>query len=75
MTDQQLKAALLKEFGDNVRRLRIAKELTQEALAEKVGISTRNMQKVEAGQLRLSILTSVKLRRTLKCKWDALMPK
>jgi transcriptional regulator with XRE-family HTH domain len=41
-------------FGANVRRERCAQGLTQDALAERAEIATRNLQKVEAGRIEYS---------------------
>ena len=67
-------AARLKVFGANVRRERTAKNLTQEKLAELAGISTRNLQKVEAGQLNILVTTAIRLQLGLRCSWKRLMP-
>ena len=42
-------AEVRKAIGVNVRRLRKAKKLTQEQLAEKVGISPVHMNRIEQG--------------------------
>ena len=64
----------LKAFGANVRRERCAKNLTQEKLAELAGISTRNLQKVEAGQLNILLSTTIRIQLALRCPWKRLMP-
>jgi transcriptional regulator with XRE-family HTH domain len=64
----------LKVFGANVRRERSAKRLTQEELAERAGISTRNLQKVEAGQLNILLTTVIRIQFALRCSWRKLMP-
>ena len=53
------------EFGKNVGRLRVARGLTQEALAEMTGISTRYAQSIEAGEYFPALPTLAKLRRAL----------
>jgi predicted transcriptional regulator len=57
----------LKVFGDNVRRERCARGLTQDKLAELAEISTRNLQKVEAGELNILFTTVVRIQMALKC--------
>jgi predicted transcriptional regulator len=64
----------LKVFGDNVRRERCAQGLTQDKLAELAEISTRNLQKVEAGELNILFTTIVRIQLALKCAWKKLMP-
>jgi transcriptional regulator with XRE-family HTH domain len=54
----------LKVLGDKVRRERCAQGLTQDKLAE---ISTRNLQKVEAGELNILFTTIVRIRLALIC--------
>ena len=49
--------------------------MTQETLAELAEISTRNLQKVEAGQLNILVTTLVRLQLALRCSWKKLMPK
>ena len=66
--------ARLKTFGANVRRERSAKTLTQEELAELSSISTRNLQKVEAGQLNILLTTAIRIQLALRCPWKRLMP-
>ena len=64
----------LRTFGANVRRERYAKGLTQEELAERAEISTRNLQKVEAGQLNILLTTVVRIQLGLRSNWKKLMP-
>lgn len=65
----------LAEFGNNVRRERIAKELTQEQLAELVELNLRTLQKIEAGETNLLVTTVIRIHRALACPWDKLMPR
>jgi transcriptional regulator with XRE-family HTH domain len=64
----------LRAFGANVRRERCAQELTQDQLAELAEIATRNLQKVEAGELNILFTTIVRIQLALKCPWQKLMP-
>ena len=59
-------------LGQNVARLRTRRNVTQEALAEKVNVSPRYMQSVEAGEYFLSLLTLVQLRAVPRCDWNEL---
>ena len=65
----------LEVLGANIRRERSARKKTQETLAELADISTRNLQKVEAGQLNILVTTLVRLQLALRCSWKKLMPK
>lgn len=61
-------------FGANVRRERIRRRMTQEALAEKAEIATRNLQKIEAGEINILLTTAMRVRFGLGCPWKRLMP-
>ncbi len=64
----------IKVFGANVRRERLRRGLTQEALAEKAEIATRNLQKVEAGEINLLLTTAFRIQLALRCPCKRLMP-
>ena len=66
-------STFLAAVGGNVRRLRVARKLTQEALAEVVGVNPRTVQKIEAGKLNVLATTLERLKVALKCDWDELM--
>lgn len=59
-------------FGKNVALLRSGQKMTQEALAEKTGVSVRYVQSVEAGEYFPSLPTLIRLRAALRCGWDDL---
>lgn len=63
----------LAAFGANVRRERVARNLTQEKLAELVAVNPRTIQKIEAGKLNILLTTILRLQKALGCPWDALM--
>jgi transcriptional regulator with XRE-family HTH domain len=64
----------LAAFGANIRRERCAKGFTQEQLAERAKISTRNLQKVEAGQLNILATTVMRIQLALHCPYSRLFP-
>ncbi len=68
-------ARRLKVFGSNLRRERMARQLTQEKLAEMADLNVRTVRKIEAGQTNILITTLDRLRRSLGCSSDALMGK
>jgi transcriptional regulator with XRE-family HTH domain len=49
-------------FGQNVRRERLRRGMTQEELAERSEIATRNLQKIEAGEIDLRFATAFRIR-------------
>ena len=57
-------------FGQNVRRERLRRGLTQERLAERAEIATRNLQKIEAGEINLRWTTAYRIRLGLRCPWS-----
>jgi transcriptional regulator with XRE-family HTH domain len=68
-------APWLKQFGDNVRRERTAKGMTQHELAEGADLNIRNLQRIEAGEIDLLLRTAVRIRKALDCPLEKLMPK
>ena len=64
----------IKVFGANVRRERVRRRWTQDQLAEKAQIATRNLQKVEAGEINLLLTTAFRIQLALRCPWKRLMP-
>jgi transcriptional regulator with XRE-family HTH domain len=67
--------AQLKKLGANVRRERMIKGITQERLAEMVGLKIRNIQKIEAGETNVLATTLVRIRDALGCPADKLLPR
>jgi transcriptional regulator with XRE-family HTH domain len=61
-----------KRLGENVAALRARRRLTQEQLAEKVDVSPRYIQSVEAGEYFPSLPTLARLRAALRCDWNEL---
>jgi DNA-binding XRE family transcriptional regulator len=66
-------AAQLKVFGANVRRERVAADLTQERLAEKADLNIRTLQSIEAGELNVLVTTAMRLQKAMECDWNKLM--
>jgi transcriptional regulator with XRE-family HTH domain len=63
----------IRNFGANVRRERVAKNFTQEKLAELTNLHSRTIQKIEAGTINLLLPTVYRLKRALKCPWARLL--
>lgn len=56
---------MLKTIGRNVRYYRLLNDLTQERLAHLSGINVRHLQKIEAGEVNLTIRTIHRLCEAL----------
>jgi transcriptional regulator with XRE-family HTH domain len=69
----QTQAAQLKRLGSNIRRERTHRSITQEKLAETVGLNPRTIQKIEAGSVNILVTTLLRIRKALKCEWDDLL--
>lgn len=63
----------IKKLGANVRRERMARELTQEKFAELADLHLRTVQKIEAGEINLLFTTVLRIQRGLKCSWEKLI--
>ena len=63
----------LDTFRRNLKRLRGAAGFTQERLAEKAGISSRYLQRIEDGTFGCSLAVLIRLRRALNVSWDTLL--
>jgi transcriptional regulator with XRE-family HTH domain len=72
MASRQL-AALLRTIAANVRARRLAKKLTQEELAERVSVETRYLQKIESGEVGVSLEVLLNLAKALGTTPDRLL--
>lgn len=59
-------------LGNNVRTYRMQMGMTQEKLAEKAQISTKGIQKVEAGKSGMRIDTFIQIAEALRVSMDVL---
>ena len=59
-------------LGNNVRSFSMKRGLTQEALAEKANLSVKGIQKVEAGQGGIHMVTFMKISMALEVSMDIL---
>lgn len=62
----------LKTFGKRVRELRLDKGLTQEELAEKIGVSTNYVGMVERAERNTSLLKVFKIAKALNVRTSKL---
>ena len=60
------------ELSNRLRDLRTERDLTQAALAEKVGVSRKTINTVENGNFVPSALRALKLARALGCPVEAI---
>ena len=60
------------ELSNRLRELRTERDLTQAALAEKVGVSRKTINTVENGVFVPSALLALKLARALGCPVEAI---
>jgi transcriptional regulator with XRE-family HTH domain len=67
-------SASLKQLGDNVRRERMARAMSQQQLAEYADLNIRNVQRIEAGELDVLLSTTARIKSALNCSWQKLMP-
>lgn len=61
------------EIGQRIRRIRKAHGLSQEELAEKIGISTTHMSHIETGNTKLSLPVLVSIASVLEVQTDDLL--
>jgi transcriptional regulator with XRE-family HTH domain len=60
------KSVVLRKFGERLRELRLARNLTQEALAADAGFSRSYYTEIETGKRNISLLNIHKLSVCLK---------
>jgi transcriptional regulator with XRE-family HTH domain len=61
------------KIGQRIRKFRKAYHLSQEQLAEKVGISTTHMSHIETGNTKLSLPVFVDIAKALCIQTDELL--
>lgn len=60
-------------IGQRIRKIRKAKRLSQESLAEQIGISTTHMSHIETGNTKMSLPVFVALAAALEVRTDELL--
>ena len=75
MAKPKTRSPWLKQLGDNIRRERLAKAISQQRLAEIADLNIRNVQRIEAGELDVLLTTAVRIRKALDCPLERLLPK
>lgn len=56
---------VMKAFGDNLKRIRLERGMTQENLAFKADIAFSSVARIEAGKINTTISTIARLAKTL----------
>lgn len=69
-----MKTKLNREIGERVRRARLSATLTQEALAEKIGIARASVVNIEGGSQTLTIPNLYKICLELSIPIDRILP-
>lgn len=60
-------------IGQRIRKVRKARGLSQERLAEKIGISTTHMSHIETANTKMSLSTFAELASALEVRTDELL--
>lgn len=60
-------------LGENIRRIRTARGMSQVALAEKSGVSAQMINQIEWGTKGLSVPTLVRIATALNCSTDEIL--
>jgi len=63
----------LKRFGQNLKRERNSRGITQDKLAELADLNVRTIQKIEAGQTNILITTAKRIQQGVRCSWESLL--
>lgn len=76
ITTQLSDEAILRELGIRLTAARLARNLTQAALAEQAGVSKRTVERLESGEVAARMSGFVRVCRALKMleRLDALVP-
>ena len=61
------------QLGENVRKLRKQCHLTQDELAERIGIDQKRVSKIELGDARPNLTLCLKMANTFQVSVDALL--
>ena len=69
-----LEQKILQKLGENIRRERVRRKLTQERLAELAETDITNLQRIEAGRYNTKVLTLMRIRDALEVDWEVIIP-
>lgn len=68
-----MKRKITKKFGDRVRELRSAREITQEGLAEQSGLSRQYIGDIERGVRNISLINIEKIAKAFSISLSELL--
>lgn len=60
-------------IGENIRRIRTERHMTQLALAEKSGVTVQMINQIEWGTKGLSVQTLMRIAKALSCSTDEIL--
>lgn len=63
-----------KKFGENVRKVRLSKDLSQEKLAFEIGMDLTSVNEIENGHRSPKLATIFKIAKALKVSSQKLLP-
>ena len=75
MLKSKTRSQWLKQLGDNIRRERVARQISQQQLAELADLNIRSFQRIEAGEVDVLLTTAVRIHKALACSLEKLLPK
>ena len=65
----------LRKFGQRVQALRLQHELTQEDAAREIGLSRKQLVRIEAGEANLTFASMIAIAKAYGVEvWELLMP-
>ena len=73
--ETKISLAMAKQLGDNIRRERVAKQISQQPFAEPAGLNIRSLQRIEAGEVDVLLTIVVRISKALNCPLERLVPK
>lgn len=73
MEEEKRKQALMGLIGNNVRKCRMERGMTQEELANKINAAPSTIARIEGGSRMMSILSLQAVAQALNVSYDALL--
>ena len=68
------KKSITKTVAENMKKVRLAKHMTQDEVAESAGITTNHYARIERGEVSPSLETLAALIRGLRTKSSKVLP-
>ena len=67
-------SSVAKDFAKHLKKVRLAKHMTQADVAKKAGITVTHYARIERGESVPSIVTAAALVKSLKASWSEILP-